>query len=161
MGQGWKIRLGHGVGHALWNTLLTLQRISHYSPVPMRKAALLLALLLAACSEKQADVKMSETLPNIPVPPNAQVVSREGGDDALKLRFRTSLKPEQVANYYRQVLSKEPFTLISDTRTADQGYALYAEQTDRPSLWVKIAETEDKNGSLVDLAGAKNKPPRP
>ncbi len=125
----------------------------------MRHTPLLLVLLLAACSDDRPEVKMSETLPNIPVPPNAQVVSREGGEDALKLRFRSSLPPDRVAFYYRTVLSKPPFTLISDTRTEDQGYALYAEQVDRPSLWVKIVEGSDK-GSIVDVAGAKEKPTR-
>jgi hypothetical protein len=123
----------------------------------MRHTPLVLALLLVACSDRRPEVKMSETLPNIPVPPNAQVVSREGGDDAIKLRFRTTMAAEKVADYYRTVLSKEPFILISDTRTEDKGYALYAEQTDRPSLWVKIVETDDKQGSLVDVAGAKKR----
>jgi hypothetical protein len=123
----------------------------------MRKPTLLLALAAAlACSEPQKQPKLSETLPNLPAPPNSDVISREGGDDALKVRFRSSLDPEQVAAYYREVLSKAPWRLVSDTKEQDGGVALYAEQ-DGPPLWVSIRKADGASGTFVDLAGAKTK----
>ena len=123
----------------------------------MQKPLLLLALAAAlACSEPQKTAKLSETIPNLPAPPNADVVSREGGTDALKVRFRSSLDPDQVAAYYREVLSRAPWRLVSDTKEQDGGVALYAEQ-DGPPLWVTIKKADGASGTFVDLAGAKTK----
>jgi hypothetical protein len=123
----------------------------------MRTSLLLISLLgLAACAEPKKAPKLSETLPNLPAPPNSDVISREGGDEAIKLRFRSSLAPDQVAAYYREVLSKTPWRLVSDTREQDGGIALYAEQ-DGPPLWVTIHKADGAEGTFVDLAGAKQK----
>jgi hypothetical protein len=123
----------------------------------MRKSLLLLTILaLAACSETKKEAKLGETIPNLPVPPSADVVSREGGEDAVKIRFRSTLDPEAVANYYRTVLSKQPWRLISDTKEQDGGVALYAE-SDGPPLWVTIRKADGASGTFVDLAGAKVK----
>ena len=84
----------------------------------MRYKLLPLLLLLAACSgEKPSDVKLSEALPNIIAPPNAQILSRESGVDAVKIRFRTPLAPEAVASFYRDELAKAPYTLVSDVKS--------------------------------------------
>lgn len=112
------------------------------------------AVVAAACKEPPSRAKLSETIPNIPVPPEAQVLSSSGSADALQIRFRSELQPDQVAAYYRQVLSRAPWKLVSDTRTQDGAYALYAEQ-DGPPLWVRIRKAEGTAGSFVDLAGAK------
>jgi hypothetical protein len=123
----------------------------------MRKPLLVATLLLlAACSEPRKEPKLGEAIPNLPVPPNAEVISREGGEEAIKIRFRSSQPPEQVADYYRNVLSKEPWRLVSDTRDQDGGVALYAEQ-DGPPLWVTIRKADGAEGTFVDLAGAKTK----
>lgn len=111
-------------------------------------------LVLAGCSEPRKEPKLSETLPNLPAPPNSDVISREGGEDALKIRFRSSLQPDQVAAYYREVLSNTPWRLVSDTREQDGGIALYAEQ-DGPPIWVTIRKADGAEGTYVDLAGAK------
>lgn len=123
----------------------------------MKKPLLLLTVLvLAACSEPKPVAKLGETIPNLPLPPAADLISREGGEDALKLRFRSSVDPEAVATYYRSVLSKPPWRLISDTKQQDGGVALYAEQ-DGPPLWVTIRKADGASGTFVDLAGAKTK----
>jgi hypothetical protein len=123
----------------------------------MRKPLLLLALSAAlACSEPEKTPKLSETIPNLPAPPNSDVISREGGADAVKVRFRSSLDPDQVAAYYREVLSKSPWRLVSDTKEQDGGVALYAEQ-DGPPLWVTIRKADGASGTFVDLAGAKTR----
>jgi hypothetical protein len=121
----------------------------------MRQTALLLLTLLGACAERdQPDVKLSEALPNVIAPPNSHILSREDGDDAVKIRFSSEFAPEAVANYYREELSKAPYTLVSDTRTGTDAYALYAEQPGKPSVWVTIT-SDGAKGSYVDVAGAK------
>jgi hypothetical protein len=123
----------------------------------MRKSLLLFSILaLVACAEPKKGPSLSETIPNLPAPPSADVVSRESGDDAIKIRFRSSLDPEQIAGYYRTILSKAPWRLVSDTRQEDGGVALYAEQ-DGPPLWVTIRKADGASGTFVDLAGAKTK----
>jgi hypothetical protein len=125
----------------------------------MRQTPLLLLLLLAACSgDKQPDVKLADALPNVIAPPNATILSRESGVDAVKIRFRTPVSPEQIATYYRTELSKPPYTLVSDTKS-DSGIALYAEQPNKPSLWVWIGP-DGGQGSFVDVAGAQERPKR-
>jgi hypothetical protein len=123
----------------------------------MQKPLLIVSLLtLAACAEPKKSPKLSETLPNLPAPPSSEVISREGGDEAITVRFRSSLAPDQVAAYYREVLSKAPWRLVSDTKQQDGGVALYAEQ-DGPPIWVTIRKADGAAGTFVDLAGAKTK----
>ncbi|HWA14803.1 MAG TPA: hypothetical protein VG817_00115 [Gemmatimonadales bacterium] len=125
----------------------------------MRSKILPLLLLLAACSgEKQPEVKLSEALPNIIAPPNAQILSRESGADAIKIRFRSELSPEAVAAFYRSELTRAPYTLVSDVKS-DSGVALYAENPEKPSLWVWIG-SDGAKGSFVDIAGARERPKR-
>lgn len=119
-----------------------------------------LLLLALACSEPKKMPEIGETIPNLPLPPSAEVLSREGGDDALKLQFRSSSAPDEVASYYRAILSKAPWNLVSDNTQPDGTIALYAEQAG-PPLWVTIRKADGASGTIVDLAGAKVKPARP
>jgi hypothetical protein len=123
----------------------------------MRPTRLLpLLLLLAGCSEPRKTPRLSEALPNIPVPPSSEVIAREGGEDAIQIRFHSSLEPDQIATYYRTVLSKDPWRLVSDTKAEDGGVALYAEQQG-PPLWVTIRRAEGGSGTIIELAGAKSR----
>jgi len=124
----------------------------------MRRPAWLLPalLILAACSEPKKAPRLAETLPNIPLPPRAEVVSRENGEDAIKIRFRSQATPDAVSSYYRDILSKPPWTLVSDNRTEDGKVALYAEQAG-PPLWVTIWKAEGAEGTFIDLAGARTR----
>ncbi len=139
-------------------SLLTRLLPPRYSPRPMRRLILVaLGLGLMACAEppkKQAQV--GETLPNLPLPPNGEVISREGGEDALKFRFRSDVPPEPMLQYYRDVLGKPPWRLVSDTPAPDGSVTLYAEQ-EGPSIWVTIRKADGAAGSFVDIAGAKTK----
>ena len=110
---------------------------------------------LSGCREKQPEADLSGALPTLLVPPNSSVVSREGGTEALKIRFHSEFEPEQVARYYRDVLSKAPWNLVSDTPDREGTIALYAERPNGPPLWVSISKVSDGSGSYVDLAGAR------
>jgi hypothetical protein len=116
-----------------------------------------LLLLATACGETPKQFpKLSETIPNLPIPPGGQVVRTEGGTDALSIRYRTALAPEAAANYYRELLGRDPWRLVSDTRSPDGVVSLYAEH-DGPPLWVSIRKADGAEGSFVDLAGAKTR----
>ena len=115
---------------------------------------LILTLALAACSEPKKQVDISEAIPNLPLPPAGDLISKEGGEDALKLRFRSTDSPAAVADYYRNVLSRPPWSLVSDVTAPDGVISFYAEQAG-PSLWVTVRKADGAAGSFVDIAGAK------
>lgn len=123
----------------------------------MRRTALLLGFLLAtACQETpRPEAKVSEVFPALPLPPKADMLSREGGEEALKLRFRSRATVDEVAQYYREVFNRGGWSLVSDTPIDSGGVALYAEQQGGQPLWVQIHKDAGTDGSLVDLAGAK------
>jgi hypothetical protein len=123
----------------------------------MRLPVLLVLSLLGAtaCRKPVKRADISETIPLLLVPPGGEVVSRTGSEDALQIRFHTRFGPDKVADFYRGVLSRPPWNLVSDQRTADSAIALYAER-DGPPLWVTIRPA-GASGALVDLAGAKTK----
>ncbi len=115
---------------------------------------LVLTLVLAACSEPKKQVDISEAIPNLPLPPAGELISKEGGEDALKLHFRSTGSPADVADYYRNVLSRPPWSLVSDVTAPDGVISFYAEQAG-PSLWVTVRKADGAAGSFVDIAGAK------
>ena len=96
-------------------------------------------------------------MPTIILPPQSIILSKDVGDEALKMRFRSELDPRAVADYYRSVLTVAPWHLVSDAKDASGGVALYAERPDGPPLWVMISTASGATGSFVDLAGAKTK----
>ncbi|MDH4131658.1 MAG: hypothetical protein OEW17_01320 [Gemmatimonadota bacterium] len=123
----------------------------------MRKITLSLAVVLAtACSEPRKQVDISDALPTILLPPSSQIIGKEAGEDAIKVKFRSSWAPEALAAYYRDQLAQRPWRLVSDVKTADGSFVLYAE-TDGPPLWVSIRRADGSAGSFVDLAGAKTR----
>ncbi len=96
---------------------------------------------------------ISQVFPHLPVPPNAGVVSRSGGADALQLTLMSAVKAKEVEKYYRAVLSKNGWRLVNDMRNQDGSVALYAERSG-PPLWVRIKSTDDSAATLVELTGA-------
>lgn len=91
--------------------------------------------------------------PNLPLPPDAKFVSRAGSADALEITLFSPAESAGVVEYYRGVLSKGKWRLVSDMKQPDGTVVLYAEQ-DGPPLWVSIWPTTDSAGTMVQLAGA-------
>jgi hypothetical protein len=110
-------------------------------------------LALAACDRadqpKQASV--SQTMPNLPLPPNAEFVSRSGSADALQLVFQSAATAAAVAAYYRDAFTTGGWSLVSDTKQPDSTVVLYAEQSGHP-MWVRIKPTGQS--TRVELMGA-------
>jgi hypothetical protein len=117
---------------------------------------LVCALLLACGSESPPPPKTPSTFtvfPNLPLPPGAKFVSRAGSEDALQITFFSPSEAPAVTEYYRGILSKGKWRLISDVKKPDGTVVLYAEQ-DGPPIWVSLWPTSDKAGTMVQLAGA-------
>ncbi len=103
--------------------------------------------------------KVADALPNLPLPPEASMVSREGGPEAIKLTLRSRATPSQVEAYYREILSRGRWRLAKSSRDGDGALVLLAEQ-DGPPLWVRIQGASGGSGTLVELAGAVVPPPK-
>lgn len=118
---------------------------------------LLLALLLGpvACGDSKPSIKLSEALPDLMIPPSSTMLSKEIGPDALKLRFRSDQAPEEVAKFYRSLLVRAPWKLVSDAPDGAGAVALYAEREDGHSMWITIRKADGAAGTLVDVAGVK------
>lgn len=111
-------------------------------------------LALVACQDKAPQPpKVSEVFPMLPLPPNASVVSRSGGADALQITLMSSAKAEVVESYYRTILSKNGWRLVNEMRDQDGSMVLFAERNG-PPLWVRIKSTDDSVATVVELAGA-------
>lgn len=117
---------------------------------------LTLALAMAACGEdsQPKPPKVSEVMPNVPLPPNATLVSSSGGVDALQITVRSPFQVKVVEEYYRHLFATKEWRLINDAKDADGAVVLFAEQKG-PPLWVRIRSADDGQGTLVDLAGAR------
>ena len=122
-------------------------------PTKIRVGLAVLALL--GCRDKPPEMaKVSEVFPNLPLPPAASLVSREGSPDALKLTLVAKASPAVVEAFYRDALSsRNGWRLVSDTRDAEGAVVLLAQQ-DGPPLWVRILSTGDSVITKVELAGA-------
>jgi hypothetical protein len=80
-------------------------------------------------------------------------VSRSGSSDALQLTMFSPAEATEVVKYYRDVLSKGRWRLVSDQKKPDGKVILYAEQ-DGPPIWISVWPTTDSAGTMVQLAGA-------
>jgi hypothetical protein len=111
-------------------------------------------LALVACKDREPQTpQVSQVFPRLPLPPNASVVSKSGGSDALQITLMSPAKAKDVETYYRALLSKDGWRLVNDMRDRDGSVVLLAEQ-DGPPLWVRIKSTDDSAATMVELAGA-------
>jgi len=122
-----------------------------------RHVLTLLCVLLPACGSDAAPPTKSPStftvFPNLPLPPGAKFVSRSGSSDALQLTMFSASEASEVVEYYRDVLSKGRWRLVSDQKKPDGKVILYAEQ-DGPPIWISVWPTTDSAGTMVQLAGA-------
>jgi len=124
--------------------------------IPSKIWAALAVLALVACKDGEPELEMAkvaDVFPNLPLPPEATVVSRSGGPDALQLTLMSPVKAKDVEAYYRSLLSKSGWRLVNDMRDRDGSVVLLAQQ-DGPPLWVRIKSTDDSAATMVELAGA-------
>lgn len=115
----------------------------------------LVALALAACraDDSRNAVSASKALPFLPLPPEAQVVSKSAGPDAMQITFRSKATEEYVANYYRTILVRGGWSLESDTRDADGVVAMYLVKDKHP-MWIRIYRAVGAPGSMIEISGA-------
>jgi hypothetical protein len=122
--------------------------------IPLQISVLAIAVVvLGGCRDRKPLPPISETMPNLPLPPMAKVVERSGGDDALQITFWSAMSPDSLAQYYRSVLSQGEWNLVGDTRMRNGEIALYAERKG-PPLWVTIRSDSTEGGSRLTLSGA-------
>ena len=121
----------------------------------IRFAACLLGLVsLAACHRSPPkEPTLGQVLPNIPLPPHAQPLAREGGVDAIQFVIVSSDPPDSIAKYYRNLLSRDPFHLVNE-RSRGGNTQFYAEQNG-PSLWITVSPNGNA-GSQITIAGASD-----
>jgi hypothetical protein len=120
---------------------------------PTYLAVLAGLVVVSACdrAEKPKEATVAEAMPNLPIPPNAEFVSRSGGADALQLVFESSLRRDDVATYYRRIFTGAGWNLVSDVTQPDSTIALYAEQAGHP-MWARITPTGTT--TRIELMGA-------
>jgi hypothetical protein len=99
----------------------------------IRLLTLVLILGLPACggSEPRKPPKppeFTEAFSNLPLPPDAEFVSRSGGAGALQIVLRTPESDSVMAEYYRGLLSEGGWRLVSDIKNRDGATVMYAEQ---------------------------------
>ena len=122
--------------------------------IPSKIRVLLLCAGLAACGDKAPKTaSVHDALPFIPLPPQATFVGRSGGPDALQITLRTPVNAADITAYYRAVLQKGGWHLVSDQKDKDGATVLFAEKKG-PPLWIRVQEAADGRGTLVQLSGA-------
>ena len=124
--------------------------------LPQKHLLSALCVLLLACGSESKPPKPPEVtaaFPSLPLPPDAEFISRAGSDDALQITLFSPVKTPIVTEYYRKVLSSKPWKLVSDVKSRDTSTVLYAEHGGRP-MWVRVWSTSDGEGTMVELSGA-------
>jgi hypothetical protein len=115
---------------------------------------LVLAAGLTACSDKPPKMaSLHDAMPFVPLPPGASFVDKSGGPDAIQLTLRSPVEAGAIAAYYRGVLQRNGWRLVSDQTDKDGVTVLFAEKQG-PPLWIRVQRADDGKGSLVQLTGA-------
>jgi hypothetical protein len=112
--------------------------------------------LLVACGSEPREPQLpanAKVFPDLPLPPSAHFVSRAGSEEALQIRLFSAKRLDEITKYYRDLLSRGRWRLVSDVKRPDGSVMLYAEQ-DGPPIWVRIWPTNDTAGTMVELSGA-------
>ena len=121
-----------------------------------RYVMVLALVATAAGCDRPKPVKtpeLAEVLPDLYLPSRFSFVSRSGSEDALQITVRTPQTVNQVAEYYRNLLTRDPWKIQSDTRNAEGALTLYATRRG-PPIWVRISPDTVYNATLVQVSGA-------
>lgn len=116
----------------------------------------LAAALVAGACHKDAPpdtARIQDALPGMPLPGDPVFVSRSGSPDALQVVLTSAQSPEAIIQFYRIVLTRDPWTLVSDQPFDSGGRVFYASRNG-PPLWVTIKPNPGGIGSLISLNGA-------
>jgi hypothetical protein len=121
----------------------------------LRFMVLLGLLALPACGgdKPEKSVSVSEALPNLPLPPASEVLSRSGTAEALQITFRSVLPPDRLIDYYRATFSRGEWDLVSDETDVEGARVLYAERPG-PPMWVRIYRATGAEWSIIEISGA-------
>lgn len=120
--------------------------------------AALLILGLAALPACQKDAapkgpRLQDALPDLPLPADPVFISRSAGEDALQVVLSTAMSPDSAAAFYRVILSRKPWKLVSD-QAMDRGGRAFSATRDGPPIWVTVMPDTDGVGSRISLNGA-------
>jgi hypothetical protein len=109
--------------------------------------------MLAGCGDRAPkQPKMADVFPNLPLPPEASLVGKSGGPEALQLTLRSSKPSAEVEAYYRKVFSANGWRVVNHFKSPE-GATVFLAQQDGPPLWVRIMPA-DSSTTMVELAGA-------
>lgn len=123
---------------------------------PFRTFWTLLVGLVVACGSESARPKppqLGEAFPNLPLPPQPELISHTGSADALQLTLRSPKEMDWILEYYRSMLGSGNWRLVSDIKNRDGSVVLYAEQNG-PPMWVRIWKPTGQSGTMIQLTGA-------
>jgi len=121
-----------------------------------RLAPLLLAALAVAGCQRRGEISrttIAESLKGVLVYPRSRVISMSSGDSAGQLTLSTPAGPDEVARWFRLMLSLNHWDLQSDSRQPDGSVLMYAERVRQP-LWIRIQETTGAPGTTYSVTGA-------
>jgi hypothetical protein len=122
--------------------------------IPSKIRLGLVLLTLVACKDEAPEPpSVAQAFPTLPLPPQARLISRSGGADALQITMASPARPNDVERYYREFFQREKWKLVSDVRDSDGSRLLLGELEGRP-LWVRIRSADDSASTVVELAGA-------
>jgi hypothetical protein len=122
--------------------------------IPSKIRLLVLCAGLAACKDSAPKMAtMHDAMPFLPLPPEATFVQKSGGPDALQVTLHSTAKADAIASYYRGILQKNGWRLVSDQTDKDGVTVLFAERKG-PPLWIRVQRADGGNGTMVQLSGA-------
>ena len=116
----------------------------------------LTAGLVVACGAESRAPKLPDlgaAFPHLPLLPNPELISQTGSADALQLTLHSPGEMDRILEYYRSILSRGNWRLVSDIKNHDGSVALYAEQSG-PPMWVRIWKPKGQPGTMIQLTGA-------
>lgn len=114
-------------------------------------------LLLAAGCQKDAEKieppGVGQAFPTVLIPPQGSMVSKSGSQDALQITFRTPVKLEEIASYYRSQFGKPGWIIVSDLTDSTGAVSMHVEwSATRQPMWVRLAPVG--GATEVEMAGA-------